>query len=147
MNKTYNPHGIAPTTGTYSHAIEVPPNSRLLYMCGEVPIRPDGTVPETFDEQAQVVWDNVKAVLEAAGMSLNDVVKMTGYIVRPTDRDAYRDGRNRNLGTARPASTLLVVARLGRPEWLIEIDAVAAKPEKKRAAAQRKPAVRRSRRW
>lgn len=80
-------------------------------------------------------------------MSLKDVVKMTGYIVRPTDRDAYRDARNKNLGTARPASTLLVVARLGRPEWLIEIDCVAAQPvkparAKTRSSARRTPARR-----
>ena len=128
MHKIYNPQDIAPTTGTYSHAVEVPPNSRLLYLCGEVPIRPDTTVPADFDEQADVVWHNLKQVLAAANMDINDVVKKTGYIVDPTHRDAYREARNRHLGTARPASTLLVVARLGQPEWLVEIDAVAATP-------------------
>lgn len=128
MHRIYNPQDIAPTTGTYSHAVEVSPNSRLLYLCGEVPIRPDTTVPTDFDEQADVVWHNLKRVLAAANMDINDVVKMTGYIVDPAHRDAYREARNRHLGTARPASTLLVVARLGRPEWLVEIDAVAAAP-------------------
>lgn len=127
MNRIVMPDTISAPTGTYSHAVLVPPGTQILYVAGQVPIAKDGSVPHDFVAQAELVWHNISEILAAAGMTLRDVVKMQGFITNSQYRDRYRDVRNRMLGDARPASTLLVVAALGQPEWLIEIEAVAAR--------------------
>lgn len=127
MNKIYNPPDVLPTTAQISHAVEVPAGSRLLYITGQVVWDIERAGRTGFEEQAQECWENIVRILQAADMTLADLVKIQGFIVRPEDRDLYRAVRARVLGDARPASTLLVVARLGRPEWLVEIEAVAAK--------------------
>jgi len=126
MNKIVTAPSISPPTGAYSQAIFVPAPANLLYIAGQVPITNDSTVPRDFVEQCELVWHNISMILAAAGMSLNDVVKMQGYITNSVYRDKYRQVRERMLGAARPASTLIVVPALGQPEWLVEIDAVAA---------------------
>ena len=126
MNKIITAESISPPTGAYSQAILVSAPVNLLYIAGQVPIAKDLTVPHDFVEQCELVWHNINIILSAAGMSMNDVVKMQGYITNSMYRDKYREVRERMLGAARPASTLIVVPALGQPEWLVEIDAVAA---------------------
>ena len=67
------------------------------------------------------------AILEEAGMSFADVVKLSVFLTRESDIAGYRAARDRMIGEARPCSTLVVIARLVSPEWLVEIEAVAAK--------------------
>ena len=125
MNKIITVDSISPPTGAYSQAVFVSAPANLLYIAGQVPIAKDLTVPRDFVEQCELVWHNIGMILTTAEMSLNDVVKMQGYITNSLYRDKYREVRERMLGTARPASTLIVVPALGQPEWLVEIDAIA----------------------
>ena len=74
----------------------------------------------------EAAWSNVLAVLAAAGMSAGDLVKVTAFLTRPEDTPLYRQVRERMLEGAEPASTLLIVQALASPEWLVEIEAVAA---------------------
>jgi len=127
MNKPHNSPAIVPPTSFYSHAIEVPERSRLLFVSGQVPLAPDGTCPSDFASQAKQCWRNLAAVLAAADMELSDVVRVQAFVTRVEDLAAYREIRNRIVESTRPAHTLLVVASLGRPEWLVAIEAVAAK--------------------
>lgn len=127
MNKPLISPVIVPPTSFYSHAIEVPEKSRLLFVAGQIPVAPDGTCPADFASQAKQCWRNLAAVLASADMELQDVVKIQAFLRRESDLAEYREIRNRLVESARPAHTLLVVAGLGRPEWLIEIEAVAAK--------------------
>ncbi len=60
-------------------------------------------------------------------MTLSDVVKIQAFLTRSSDLGEYRSIRNEMVGSTRPAHTLLVVSALGRPEWLVELEAVAAK--------------------
>ena len=76
MLKVHNPRSIAAPIGTYSHGIEVPPAARWLYVAGQIGVRPDGSVPSTIEEQTEVVWQNILAVLADAGMGIGDVVKI-----------------------------------------------------------------------
>jgi enamine deaminase RidA (YjgF/YER057c/UK114 family) len=120
------PHpGFAPF-GPYSHAVEVPGGSRLLYISGEVGVLPDGTAPETIEAQAEACWRNIIAILAEAGMSVGDLVKITTYLVRPEDVTAAGAARAKHFADARPGSATIIGKALVNPAWLIEIEAVAA---------------------
>lgn len=127
MNVTHTPATVAPPFGPYSHSVEVPAGSRLLYISGEVGVQPDGAVPEGIEAQADWCWKNLTAILEDADMSVADLVKITTYLVRPDDVAAAGAARARYFGDARPGSATIIVSALVKPEWLIEIEAVAAK--------------------
>jgi enamine deaminase RidA (YjgF/YER057c/UK114 family) len=117
---------VAAPFGPYSHAVEVPEGSRLLYISGEVGVLPDGTVPEGIEAQAEACWRNITAILADAGMGVGDLVKITTYLVRPGDVAAAGAARAKHFGDARPGSATIIVRALVAPEWLIEIEAVAA---------------------
>src|SRR5439155_18201734 len=85
MNIRHTPDTVAKPFGLYSHAVEVPEGSRLLYISGEVGVLPDGTVPEGIEAQAEACWRNIIAILAVAGMGVGDQVKITTYLVRPED--------------------------------------------------------------
>jgi enamine deaminase RidA (YjgF/YER057c/UK114 family) len=127
MNKSHNPSRVAAPSGPYSHGIEVPPNARWLHISGQVGTAPDGTVPDGIAAQTENCWRNIRAILEEAGMGMGDLVKVTAFLTDAGDLAAYRTARDNILGAARPASTLVVVARLVRPEWRVEVEAIAAK--------------------
>ncbi len=126
MNICRTPNTVAAPFGPYSHAVEVPEGSRLLYIAGEVGVRPDGTVPEGIDAQAEACWRNIIAILADAGMAIGDLVKITTYLVRPEDVAAAGAARAKHFGDARPGSATIIVKALVTPQWLIEIEAVAA---------------------
>jgi enamine deaminase RidA (YjgF/YER057c/UK114 family) len=121
----HNPTAIAPPLGAYSNGVSAPAGGRWLYVAGQVGVAPDGSLPSSIAAQAEQAWCNVEAVLSDAGMGIDDVVRFTHYLVDADDVAAYGAVRAAHLGAARPASTLLIVAALARPEWRVEIDAVA----------------------
>ena len=85
MNIRHTPDTVAAPFGPYSHAVEVPEGSRLLYISGEVGVLPDGTVPKGIEAQAEACWRNIIAILADARMGVGDLVKITTYLVRPED--------------------------------------------------------------
>jgi 2-iminobutanoate/2-iminopropanoate deaminase len=129
MHTNRNPGGIAPPvpTGFYSHATEVAPNARWLYISGQSGVRPDGSTPADFAGQAEQTFANLRTVLADAGMGVEDLVKVVLYLVRAEDLPELRRVRNAFLGDARPAQTLVRIAGLAVPGWLLEVEAVAAK--------------------
>jgi 2-iminobutanoate/2-iminopropanoate deaminase len=127
MNRKLNPATIAPPGGRYTHAIEVPPGASWLVVSGQVGVAPDGGTPEDIGGQTENCFRNISAILADAGMSLADVVKITVFLTDEDDIAGFRAARDRMIGEARPASTLVVVSRLVRPEWRVEIEALAAK--------------------
>ena len=142
--KIHNPPTIADPIGTYSHGVEVPPNARWLYIAGQIGMRKDGTVPPTVEAQTEVAWQNIVAILAAAGMKVTDVVKMTQFLVNLEDFPKYAATRAKFLAGHRPASTGLVIRSLVRPEYLVEVEAVAAKAAAPKAAAKRPAAKKRA---
>ena len=126
MNIRHTPTSVAAPFGPYSHAVEVPEGSRLLYISGEVGVLPDGTVPETIEAQAEACWRNIIAILADAGMGIEDLVKITTYLVRSEDVVAAGAARAKHFGDARPGSATIIVKALVNPALLIEIEAVAA---------------------
>jgi 2-iminobutanoate/2-iminopropanoate deaminase len=119
--------GVASQIGTYSDAVEVPANVRWLTTAGTPGLAPDGSIASGITGQAEAAWGHIVALLEKAGMTIGDVVKVTQYLVRADDIPAYAKVRAKFLGPARPASTLLVVPALVRPDFLLEVEVVAAK--------------------
>ncbi len=125
--KTYAPNTVAAPAGPYSHGVEIPAGARVLHLAGQIGIAPDGTLPADFEAQADQCWKNIKAVLAAAGMGVEDLVKCTHFLTRQEHVAAYGKVRARHLGEARPASTLLVISALAGPGMLVEVEAIAAK--------------------
>jgi enamine deaminase RidA (YjgF/YER057c/UK114 family) len=139
--KIHNPPTIADPIGTYSHGVEVPPNARWLYIAGQIGIRKDGAVPPTVEAQTEVAWQNIVAILAAAGMKVTDLVKITQFLVNLEDFPKYAATRAKFLAGHRPASTGLVIRSLVRPEYLVEVEAVAAKAAPAPQAAAKRPAA------
>ncbi len=151
MARFYNPQTIADPIGTYSHGAEAPPNARWLYIAGQIGLRKDGSVPATIEEQTEIAWQNLLAILAAAGMKVTDLVKITQYLTNVDNFPKYAAVRAKFLAGHRPASTALVINSLVRPTYLVEVEAVAAKaaaPAKKaaRPAAKRALVKRKKRR-
>ena len=121
------PPGLAPPAANYHHAVLVTGASRWLHTSGIVPARPDGSVPDGVAAQAEVVWENILALLTEADMTTADVVSMVTYVVEGNDLAAVMAVRDRAMAGQRAASTLVLVPSLARPAWLLEIRIVAAR--------------------
>jgi enamine deaminase RidA (YjgF/YER057c/UK114 family) len=84
----------------------------------------DGTIPNDLVEQSRLAWQNLEAKLQAAGMTLDNLVKVTTILPNQGDVAAAREGRSKVLGDRRPASTL-IVGGLADPAWKIEVEGIA----------------------
>ncbi len=125
--------GIAAQIGAYSDAVETGPNLRWLLTSGTPGLQMNGDLPSDIAGQAELAWKHILRMLTRAEMTVADVVKVTQYLTRAEDIPAYSKVRTRFLGEARPASMLLVVSQLVRPEFLVEVEIIAAKAESKDA--------------
>lgn len=115
------PHPVA----EYAQGVEVQ-GGRTLYISGQVPMDAEGSlVGDDIRAQARQVFRNLRALIEEAGGQMSDIVKLTTYL---TDMDDYRDFvevRSEFIAPPYPAATLVAVSALVRPEWLLEVEAVA----------------------
>jgi enamine deaminase RidA (YjgF/YER057c/UK114 family) len=127
MSHTIHDIGVAQQIGKYSDAIESAPNLRWLHTAGTPGLSATGELPKDFTRQAELAWENVLRLLDKAGMTTADIVKVTQYLTRAEDIAAYAKVRSRFLGDLRPASMLLVIPQLVWPEILVEVEIIAAK--------------------
>lgn len=127
--KTYKPEGVSDPYGSYVHGIEAPKGSRMVFLSGQIPVAPDGTVPDTMEEQAAICWQNIEAILKDAGLGIENIVRTTQYLTDPTKYPEANAVRAKYLDGHRTASVSIAVSALIEPNWLIEIDAIAAAPE------------------
>ena len=128
MNTIHNPKTIHPPVGDiYSHGAEMSPNSRLLWVAGEVGITPAGDVVKGFEAQTRTAWENIAEVLKSAGMSYGDIVKMDSYLVGLEYYEEYVDLLKEILGEAKPASKAIIVPSLVLPGLLLEVEVTAAR--------------------
>jgi 2-iminobutanoate/2-iminopropanoate deaminase len=127
MTITFHDIGVARQIGRYSDAAEVGGNLRWLLTSGTPGLSVDGDLPSDITGQAELAWQHILTMLARADMTVNDLVKVTHYLLRPEDIPAYVAVRSRFLGDARPASMLLVVPQLVKPDYLLEVEAYAAK--------------------
>jgi len=118
-----NPTTLSKPTG-YSHVVKV---GNIVYLAGQVALKPDGTIAGPGDPRAQTeqVYRNIQAALTSVGATLKDLVKTTTFVTSPDYISAIREVRVRYLPDEPPASTLVVVSRLAQPEFLVEIEGIA----------------------
>jgi 2-iminobutanoate/2-iminopropanoate deaminase len=127
MNTPINPATIGAPAAAYSLGIRTSAGSELLHTSGIVATGSDGSIPETLEEQAVAIWHSLGEIVRSAGFSLSDVVSYTTYVVEGNDLAVVMAARDRALDGHRAASTLIVVPRLAREEWRMEISLIAAK--------------------
>lgn len=125
--KKHNPGSIVKPFAAYSQGVEVPPNARWLYIAGQVGVNPDGTIAGSSEQQVERAWQNVLAVLSAANMGPEDLVRVNVYITDPADVQLNRESWRKISRNGGPGITMVTVKRLSHPDWSVEIEAVAAR--------------------
>jgi 2-iminobutanoate/2-iminopropanoate deaminase len=121
------PDSIHPPFARYAHGVEIPAASRLVFCSGQLGIEKDGVVPEGVEAQARLCFRAIAAILDEAGMTLGDIVRVNAYVVGAEYLAGYMKVRDEFIGNPPPASTLMVVQGFARPEFKVEIEAVAAR--------------------
>ncbi len=119
--------GVASQIGTYSDAVEAGPNLRWLVTSGTPGLSTVGELPNDIAGQAELAWQHIILMLKKAEMTIADIVKVTQYLTRADDISAYAKVRARFLGDARPAAMLLIIPQLVWPEFVVEVEVLAAK--------------------
>jgi len=122
--KSINSDSAPAPLGGYEQAIEVSGTTRRLYISGQIPMCHLGAVPETFQAQAELVWDNIKAQLREASMTLNNLVKVTIYL---SDRKHCMENRavRERVMVGQSIASTVIIADIFSEEWLLEIEGIA----------------------
>jgi enamine deaminase RidA (YjgF/YER057c/UK114 family) len=123
-----NPEGMAKPFANYAHVVTVEEAKKLVFCAGQVAADADGKVlpPDDFDAQARMVMANLTKALAGGGAKLSDVTKITIYICNPHDVAKARRILETYFGDHPPGSTLCILRGLANPNFLVEIEAVAA---------------------
>lgn len=129
MNTPVTPPSIRPPFGRYNHGVATPPGSRFIFTSGQLGVRADDSVPESVEEQAEVCFEAIRAILNEGGMELTDIVRLSAFVTKREDMRRYMSVRDRYVSDPPPASTLFIVSGFTRPEFLVEIEAVAARAD------------------
>jgi enamine deaminase RidA (YjgF/YER057c/UK114 family) len=121
----HNPSdGVYAATGDYVHALEVRGAERMLFVSGTMGLDPDGVAGATLDDQLELVWTNIGAILDSAGMTVDNVVRVTSYLRDASYAETNAAARNAALGGRLVPTTAIVVETLVS-DWLVEIEVVA----------------------
>lgn len=121
------PAAIRRPFARYSHAVEVPAGARLLLVSGQLGIAVDDTIPESAEAQAAICFRAIAACLAEAGMEAGDIVRLNAYVADRAYLADYMAARDRFIADPPPASTLMIVSGFARPEFKVEVEALAAR--------------------
>ena len=122
----HNPNGLFQQYRNYSHAVEVSGESRILFISGLNGYLADGTtMPQSFEEQGEVIWGHIGTILKSANMSYDNIVSLRTYLSSPEYREANSRLGAKYLGDSEPASTA-ICCQLLDSKWKLEVEAVAA---------------------
>lgn len=122
----HNPRdGIYAATPDYIHAMEVRNPQRLLFVAGTMGLDSNGVAGRTLDEQLELVWSNIRAILASAGMTTDNIMRLTSYLRDAAYAEANGAARVKALGGRVIPTTAIVVQTLS-PDWLVEIEVIAA---------------------
>ena len=123
----HNPEGLFPPYRNYSHAVEIKGNAALLIISGLNGYLQDGTtMPDSFEEQGEIIWQHLGTILKSAGMDYSNLVSIRTYLADPSYDEANVQLRMKYLGNNQPALTV-VCCQLLDPKWKLEVEAMAAK--------------------
>jgi enamine deaminase RidA (YjgF/YER057c/UK114 family) len=122
------PPAIRPPFAHYSHAVEVTAGARLLFASGQLGLAPDDTLPEGAEAQAERCFANLDAILAEAGMGRADVIRLNAFVTAREHMAGYMSARDAWVAGIEtpPASTLVIVSGFTRPEFLVEVEMIAA---------------------
>ncbi|MHA1524744.1 MAG: RidA family protein [Alphaproteobacteria bacterium] len=123
----HTPASIRAPFAAYSHGVEVAPGARWLVCSGQLGVGADDQVPEDVEGQARLCFANISAILASAGMGVADIVRINAYVTDAGHLAGYMTVRDAVVGAPPPASTLMIVSGFARPEFKVEIEAVAAR--------------------
>lgn len=121
------PPAVRPPLARYSHGVEVPAGARMVFCSGQLGIGPDEAIPEGAEEQADLCFRAIAAILAAGGMAMGDIVRLNAFVTAREHMAGYMRARDRAVGTPPPASTLVIVSGFTREEFKVEVEAVAAR--------------------
>jgi 2-iminobutanoate/2-iminopropanoate deaminase len=123
----HNPPSVFPPYRCYSHAIEIRGDARLLIISGLNGYLADGTtMPDSFEEQGEIIWQHLGTILQSAEMDYSNLVSLRTYLADPQYDQANVRLRVKYLGDHQPASTV-ICCQLLDPKWKLEVEAIAAK--------------------
>ena len=125
MKRALNPASIRPPFAAYSHAVEVSTPARMVFASGQLGVSPDDKIPDDAEAQAVLCFENIKAILAEAGMTLADVVRFTAYVTDRAYFPVYGAVRSRYVAGNAFASTLVIVSGFTRPEFKVEVEVTA----------------------
>lgn len=111
----------------HSQGVAVSAPGSLVFVSGQVGVRPDGSTGEGMAEQARIAFDNISRVLAEGGLEVSDIASLRTYVTSREDIGAFTAVAKVQLAGHRPASTLLVVEGLAAPGLLVQVEAVAAR--------------------
>ncbi|WP_029914294.1 RidA family protein [Caulobacter sp. UNC358MFTsu5.1] len=121
----HNPtDGVYAATGDYVHALEVRNPARMLFVAGTMGLDAKGVAGTGLDHQLELVWSNLRTILAAAGMTVDNIVRLTSYLRDPAYAEANGAARVKALGDRRIPTTAIVVQTLAE-DWLIELEIIA----------------------
>lgn len=122
----HNPAELFPQYRNYSHAVELRSGSRMLFISGLNGYLADGkTMPESFEQQGELIWGHMGAILKSAGMTYANIVSLRTYLASPDYDEPNVRLRMKYLGTNQPSLTV-ICCQLLNPQWKLEIEAIAA---------------------
>lgn len=126
--KSINPATIRPPFARYSHGIEIAAPARLVVLSGQLGVGIDDTAPKSAEDQAALCFSNIDAILAEARMTRRDILRINAYVTDRAHMQGYMNTRDAWLKDLDPppASTLMIVAGFTRPEFKVEIEAIAA---------------------
>lgn len=124
LNRISAPDGPQPSGG-YAQATEVTDFERIVYISGQIPVDSKGAVPSTFGEQCQTVWDNLEAQLREAGLSVENIIKVTTFLSAREYAEENSAVRRERLDGVEPSLTV-IITDIYDSDWLLEIEAIAA---------------------
>lgn len=127
MPEKLNPSSIRAPFAAYSHGIGVPAGARLVFTSGQLGVGPDDLIPEDVEAQAVICFENIKAILAEAGMTMQDVVRFNAFVTDRAFFPVYGAVRSRYVTGDAFASTLVIVSGFTRPEFKVEVEVTAAK--------------------
>jgi 2-iminobutanoate/2-iminopropanoate deaminase len=127
QKRPITPATIRKPFAAYSHGILVPPGASLLFTSGQLGVAPGDTVPDDIEAQCVLCFENLEAILAAAGMTFQDVVRFSGFVTDRAHFPTYGMVRSRYVTGDAFASTLVVVSGFTRPEFKVEVEVTAAR--------------------
>ncbi|MEO1551848.1 MAG: RidA family protein [Pseudomonadota bacterium] len=125
--RAFSPEGIHPPFAAYSHGVVSPDG--LLAISGQLGISADGTIPDGAVAQADICFANIEAVLQAAGLDRSALLRINAYVTDRVHLPGYMAARDGFMAGITPprASTLMIVSGFARPEFVVEVEALAVR--------------------